>query len=105
MNRLVPSAAAVALGLLLAPISFDSAFAERRIALVIGNSAYENAAPLPNPTKDAQAMAEKFKQAGFAVISAHYDLGNLQFKRVIRQFEDAATDADIVVVFYAGHGI
>ena len=45
------------------------------------------------------------KDAGFDVISAYNDLGNLQFKRVIRQFEDAASDADIVVVFYAGHGI
>jgi len=80
-------------------------FADRRVALVIGNSEYQNATALPNPTKDAQAIATKLKEAGFAVVSAHNDLGNLPFKRAIRQFEDAATDADVIVVFYAGHGI
>jgi hypothetical protein len=103
MNRL--SAAAVALGLFLAPLCSDSAFANRRVALIIGNSAYQNAPPLPNPTRDAQSIAAKFKEAGFEVVSAYFNLGNLQFKRAVRQFEDAASDADIAVVFYAGHGI
>ena len=70
-----------------------------------GNSAYQNATALANPSNDSQAMAGKLKDAGFDVISAYKDLGNLRFKRAIRQFEDAADDADIVVVFYAGHGI
>ena len=78
---------------------------ERRVALLIGNSTYQNATTLANPSNDAQAVAGKLKDAGFDVISAHNDLGNLQFKRVIRQFEDAAHEADIVVVFYAGQGI
>jgi peptidoglycan hydrolase-like protein with peptidoglycan-binding domain len=105
MNGPVLSAVAVALGLCFATVWTDSAFADRRVALVIGNSAYQNAPALANPTSDAEAVAAKFKEAGFAVVSAHNDLGNLPFKRAIRQFEDAAVDADIVVVFYAGHGI
>ena len=103
MHRLF--AAALAFALLAAPVFSDPALAERRVALLVGNSAYQNATALANPSNDSQAMAGKLKAAGFDVISAYNDLGNLQFKRVIRQFEDAASDADIVVVFYAGHGI
>ena len=72
---------------------------------MIGNSAYHYKPFLPNTLNDAQAMAAKFKEAGFDVVSAHNDLGYLPFKRAIRQFEDAAAEADIAVVFYAGHGI
>src|SRR5207302_11046479 len=41
----------------------------------------------------------------FDVVTTQYDAGNLQFKRAIRQFEDAASEADIAVIYYAGHGI
>lgn len=99
------TAIAAVLGLWLVLISAASARAERRVAFVVGNSAYQHADYLPNPIKDAQAMAEKFKQAGFEVVSAQYDTENLQFKRAIRRFEDIATGADIAVVYYAGHGI
>lgn len=105
MNRLVPSRIALALGLICAPIWAVSAFADKRVALVIGNSAYQNAPVLPNPAKDAKAIAAMFVKAGYDVVNAQYDVGNLTFKRVIRQFEDSAADADIAVVYYAGHGI
>jgi hypothetical protein len=105
MTRLVSYAAAGTFAVFFAPIWSGSALADHRVALVIGNSAYQIAAAIPNPTRDAQAIAAEFTKAGFEVVSAHYDLGNLQFKRAIRQFEDAAADADIAVVFYAGHGI
>jgi Caspase domain len=105
MNRLVLYAIAVALGLLCIPIWANAAFADRRVALVVGNSAYQNAPVLPNPAKDARAIAAMFQQVGFDVVSAQYDIKNLEFKRAIRQFEDAAADADIAVVYYAGHGI
>jgi uncharacterized caspase-like protein len=93
------------LGLLCSFIWADPAFADRRVALVIGNSAYQHAPALPNPAKDARAMAAMFEQAGFAVVMAHYDANNLQFKSAIRQFEEAASEADIGVVYYAGHTI
>src|SRR4029077_4420625 len=60
---------------------------------------------LPNPARDARAMAAMFQKSGFDVVSALYDTGNLEFKRAIRQFEDAATGADIAVIYFAGHGI
>ena len=102
MNRLL--AAAVACGVFLTPLCSELAFAEGRVALVIGNSAYQNAPTLPNPKRDAQAIAASLKKGGYTVVSAN-DVGNLQFKRAVRQFEDAAANAEIAVVFYAGHGI
>jgi uncharacterized caspase-like protein len=102
MNRLL--AAAVACGVFLTPVCSDLAFADARVALVIGNSAYQNAPALNNPKRDAQAIAASLKEGGYTVFSAN-DVGNLQFKRAVRQFADAAANAEIAVVFYAGHGI
>ena len=101
MNRLI--AAAVACGVL-TPLCSDLAFADGRVALVIGNSAYQNAPALRNPKRDAQAIAASLRKGGYTVVSTN-DVGNLQFKRAVRQFEDAAANAEIAVVFYAGHGI
>jgi len=105
MSRVGLSAMVSALALFSATIWADPAFAERRAALVIGNSAYQNAPVLPNPAKDAKAIAAMFVKAGYDVVSAQYDVGNLDFKRAIRQFEDSLSDADIAVIYYAGHGI
>ncbi len=79
--------------------------AERRIALVIGNSAYRNASPLPNTINDANAIAALFRSVGFEVVSSRNELGVLEFKRAIRDFLITAETADIAVVYYAGHGI
>jgi uncharacterized caspase-like protein len=72
---------------------------------LIGNSAYANVPALVNPTRDARALAEKFKEVGFDVVSLEQNVGNLEFKRAIRQFENEAAYADIAVVYYAGHGM
>ncbi len=53
---------------------------------MIGNSAYQNASKLTNPVNDANAMADLFRRAGFDVVEAKLDLGNLEFKRVAREF-------------------
>src|ERR1043166_8733791 len=105
MTRLALSAVALALGVLCAGSGAQPALADKRVALVIGNSAYKHAPALPNPSRDAKAMVAMFERGGFSVVTAQYDAGNLEFKRTIRQFEDAAADADIAVIYYAGHGI
>ena len=104
MKRLRSIAAMLLGGGLMLVISGSGVWAEKRVALVIGNSGYQNAGKLPNPARDADSVAEMFKKAGYDV-SLLKDAGNLEFKRNIRKFEDAASDADIAVVFYAGHGI
>jgi len=83
----------------------EPAFADKRVALVLGNSAYQNVPPLTNPVNDAALMADTFRKAGFNVVVAKQDLGALETRRVLRDFADSAADADIAVIYYAGHGI
>lgn len=103
VHGMTRNAAALLCGLFLS-LSAVTAQADKRVALVIGNSAYQNAPTLPNPARDARAMAAMFQNAGYDVTTA-YDMGNLDLKRAIRRFEDAASDSDIAVVYFAGHGI
>jgi uncharacterized caspase-like protein len=81
------------------------AFAEKRIALVIGNSAYQNVAPLANPVNDGAAVAATLKAAGFDLVESRHDLSALEVRRALRDFGDRARDADVAVVYYAGHGL
>jgi uncharacterized caspase-like protein len=80
------------------------ALADKRVALVMGNSAYQNVARLGNPANDASAMTETLKSAGFDVESRR-DLTTSEMRRALRDFSDKARDADVAVVYYAGHGI
>jgi uncharacterized caspase-like protein len=91
----------VALALLL---SLTAANAERRIALVLGNSQYQHAPPLANPVRDAEAMAERLKNLDFEVMSG-FDLTKLQTQATIAQFAKQVRGADIALFFYAGHGL
>jgi len=94
------------LGLLLILMSVPvPALAEQRIALVIGNSAYTKVAQLPNPTRDATAIESLLRSAGFELVLAQRDLGALAMRRSLRDFAERAREADIAVIFYAGHGI
>lgn len=81
------------------------ALAGKRVALVLGNSAYQNVPQLTNPVNDAALMTETFKKAGFDVVVSRNDLGALETRRALRDFADSAADADIAVIYYAGHGI
>ena len=83
----------------------SAAEAERRVAFVIGNSAYKNATSLPNTINDATAIAALFRSVGFEVVTSRTDLGVVDFKRAVRDFRITAETADIAVVYYAGHGI
>jgi hypothetical protein len=91
--------------LLLALLSTQGAAAERRVALAIGNSVYRNAPPLANTIADANGLAQLFRNAGFDTVIARTDLGVVDFKRTVREFLQTAEQADIAVVYYAGHGI
>jgi uncharacterized caspase-like protein len=81
------------------------ALAEKRVALVIGNSAYQNVPRLTNPVRDAAAIGDMFRVAKFDVVEARRDLGIVEMRRVMRDFSDKSRDADISVVYFAGHGI
>ncbi|WGD52922.1 caspase family protein [Bradyrhizobium sp. CB1650] len=81
------------------------AWAANRVALVIGNSAYKNAAPLSNPINDAAIVEATLKNAGFDVVQTRLDVQAAEMRRALRDFADQARDADVAVVYYAGHGI
>ncbi|MFO1110984.1 MAG: caspase family protein [Bradyrhizobium sp.] len=105
INRLIPWVAAIGgtvLAMVLAPAS---AWADKRVALVVGNASYQTVPRLPNPSRDASAVARMFREAGFDTVETQLDVGNLEFKRAIRRFETTADQADIAVVYYAGHGL
>lgn len=86
-------------------LSAGAAHADKRVALVIGVSKYQQVPRLTNPARDADAVAALFKQSGFDVINNQRDVGIVELRRVIREFSETARDADIAVVYYAGHGI
>jgi uncharacterized caspase-like protein len=81
------------------------ASADRRVALIIGNAAYQNASQLPNPVKDAAAVAQVFRNAAFDVVEVQNNLGVNDLRRALRNFSQVVQDADISVVYFAGHGI
>src|SRR5689334_12267816 len=81
------------------------AFAEKRVALVIGNAAYQNVPRLPNPVNDGNSIAATLRDAGFDVVDNRHDLSAADTRRALRDFSDRASNADIAVVYYAGHGI
>ncbi|MEY9698989.1 hypothetical protein ABIE71_001732 [Bradyrhizobium diazoefficiens] len=83
----------------------EPAFAGKRVALVLANSAYQHAPSLTNPVNDGSVMAKTLKDAGFDIVDSRHDLSALEARRVLRDFADATRDADIAVVYYAGHGI
>ena len=82
----------------------NQACAQTRVALVIGNSAYEHAAPLKNSTGDAVAVSATLKRVGFNVnqlTDASYD----KIRRALLEFGKAARSADIALVYFSGHSI
>lgn len=79
--------------------------AGRRVALVIGEGRYEQAPFLPNPPRDAQALADAFRHLGFTKVIELYDAPRAELEQAVREFAVRAADADWAVVFYAGHGI
>ena len=80
------------------------ALADKRVALVIGNSAYKNAPQLKNPVNDATDMAAALKRLGFDVVSG-LDVDFSSMRRLVRSFSDKLDGSDAALLFYAGHGL
>lgn len=80
---------------------------EQRVALVIGNSNYQNAPQLQNPDNDAASMAKFLNSAGFEVVAAT-DLTQNDMLRVVQDFSakvSARGPNTVAMVYYAGHGV
>ncbi len=76
----------------------------KRIALVIGNDAYQRVSKLQKAGNDASAMARELKTAGFDVV-LHKDLNYRAMVKAVETLADRITGGDQVVVFFAGHGV
>jgi uncharacterized caspase-like protein len=79
--------------------------AEKRVALIVGNGSYAHIAGLPNVRNDAAAMLELLRAANFGEIDALYNLNVDQLRRALKTFAGRAADADVALLYYAGHGI
>lgn len=95
----------VAAAILLMVFPLDAAWAEKRVALVLGNSNYASVPKLPNPQRDAISVGQMLREAGFDSVDVLVNGSSLELKRAIRKFGLDADQADIAVIFYAGHGL
>jgi hypothetical protein len=77
----------------------------RRVALVIGMSAYASHSALPNAKRDAQAVAASLREVGFQSVFEGYDLDKRKLESTLQSFAQQATSANWAVIYYAGHGI
>src|SRR5215813_1243801 len=80
------------------------AFADKRVAFVVGNGAYKNVPQLPNPVIDARSMAKTLRNVGFDVVEG-VNLTRDKMTEKLLDFGKKAEGADVAVFFYAGHGI
>ena len=84
------------------------AYAEKRVALVIGNSNYEQTGwALANPARDAELLAASLSEVGFEV-ALHVDLGEdemeVAFAAHGAKLQAAGEDA-VGLIYFAGHGV
>ena len=77
---------------------------ERRVAFVVGIGAYQNAPRLANPVNDARAVGEALRRLNFTVDEI-YDADFRQLSRALREFGIKAQQADVAIIYYAGHGV
>jgi hypothetical protein len=105
MNKPISSWVAALCGTLLVVLSASAAWAERRVALVIGNSQYKNTdLALFNPKNDATDVAASLRALGFEVI-LKIDAGKRDFDLAMTQFARSAARADAALFYYAGHAL
>jgi hypothetical protein len=85
-------------------VNADAALADKRVAFVVGNGAYKNVAPLPNPAVDTKSMAKLLRNVGFDVVEGS-NLTRDKMTEKLLDFGKKAEGADVALFFYAGHGI
>ena len=105
MNRLVRACIAAICGAVMVTLAASQALAERRVALVVGNSQYKNPSLfLSNPKNDAEDVSEVLRSLGFEVIHKT-DSSKRDLELAMAQFARQSTNADVALFFYAGHAL
>ena len=103
MIRLFALSAALIAGFLIAAVPAWAA--ERRVALVVGNSGYATVPSLPNTTRDAAAIAQRLRASGFQTVTLSPDLTRAGLIAALNAFSEEAERADWALVYFAGHGV
>ena len=85
-------------------VTVSSAQEQKRVALVIGNAAYQGASALRNPVNDARAMSNALNALGFQVIEVT-DASQKEMNKAITAFGDKLNGETVALFFYAGHGL
>ena len=99
------SVIALTASILLGVPASDAALADRRVALVIGNSNYNDSSlNLSNPLNDATDVAKLLRVLGFNTIEAN-NATKRDFELALGRFAQAASQADSVLFYYAGHAM
>jgi hypothetical protein len=96
--------AAIVLMAMLALLGRSHAAEEKRVALIIGNGAYQDAPALANPRNDAHDVVAALKPLGFQIVDG-FDLDRRGMDSALARFSRLAQDADAALVYYAGHGL
>jgi hypothetical protein len=105
MNRFVLSWVAALCGIFCVVLSTDAAWAERKVALVVGNTQYKNPSlVLLNPRNDAEDVAAVLRSLDFEVVLT-VDANKRDFDLAMTQFARMATAADAALFYYAGHAL
>src|ERR1700722_4663005 len=83
------------------------ALADKRIALVVGNSNYQNVTRLENPRNDATLMATTLRSLGFTLVGdgPQLDLDKAALDLAVQKFGSTLQGADVAMFYYAGHGV
>jgi tetratricopeptide (TPR) repeat protein len=88
-----------------AAITDSGSSADRRVALIVGNSRYQNVRALANSTNDARAVSETLKRIGFSQVVLAIDLTREKLLDALQAFASQAQNADWALIYYAGHGM
>ncbi|MCJ9700420.1 caspase family protein, partial [Bradyrhizobium sp. SHOUNA76] len=106
MMKQILQACSIAFGALAClALCCSPALADKRVALVIGNSAYKSVPKLGNPANDAGLVGGMLRKAGFDTVDVKQDLNASEMRKALREFGGRTRDADVAVIYYAGHGM
>ncbi len=78
---------------------------EQRHALVVGNAAYKSVPALDNPVNDSREICNSLKKLGFQATCASDVKTKGQFKDLVMKFTQSVKKGDVILFFYAGHGV
>jgi hypothetical protein len=106
-NLVVLSSRLLLIATLLIMSSFAASAQGRRVALIVGNSAYTSVPQLANPANDARLMARTLSGVGFELIGggAQVNLDKAKFEAAVHDFGLALPGAEVALFYYAGHGL